>query len=359
MTLHIYSNLYCEQVVSNLKNNDYLVVSDLFSIDIWVWLLKHRKINTKINIITISELLKGELDSMKFDYIVGNPPYQYPKGSKDNSAKLYIDITKKVLRLLKHNGKLNFITPQAIIIESRLNNLPGIIDTHLKSIDFDADNRFNIGQKVCSWFYDCSYNEHKIQIISNNKKIFVDSIYKAASSDNILLKSITNKVSYKRNNRNKLKIIQTADKDYVKKEHISKECNTHKYEILSSKKYKMYTDKEHFFKNPKSLIIPFIGNIKNNIIISEICTDKEFFITKVIYSDEELENMKKYIESKLIMYCIVNYKRLKPSMGNIFLRELSEIDFSKSYTNQELYKEFNLTNEEINEVQNWYSNYFK
>jgi len=67
--------------------------------------------------------------------------------------------------------------------------------------------------------------------------------------------------------------------------------------------------------------------------------------------------MKRYIESKLISYCIINFNIIKPSSSYNFLSRLSEIDFSKPYTNNELYKEFNITEDEINDIEEWYSNW--
>jgi hypothetical protein len=84
------------------------------------------------------------------------------------------------------------------------------------------------------------------------------------------------------------------------------------------------------------------------------------YVTKPVYTINELTNLSKYLCSKLISYAVVNYSLFihkKPHYS--FLSRLPEIDFSKPYTDKELYKEFNLTKEEIQEVEDWYKTWTK
>jgi len=151
--LFVYSDRYAKEV-HELKNNDYLVLQDAFSICTWKWLLKYKQINTKINIITVQELMKGELDNMKFDYIVGNPPYQ-ANNSKSDAGSLYVDITKKALTLLKPNGIIDFITPTTIAQTKKDSfTLQGM--KCLKILDYSTDKYFNVGIKICRWKIDKS-----------------------------------------------------------------------------------------------------------------------------------------------------------------------------------------------------------
>ena len=89
---------------------------------------------------------------MKHDYIIGNPPFSYPKGISVNK-KLYVDISHKMFSLLKESGELHFITPQAIISSGQQNKCFKILKEGLIEVNYDADDAFNIGQKVISWIY--------------------------------------------------------------------------------------------------------------------------------------------------------------------------------------------------------------
>ncbi len=62
-----------------------------------------------IKIYTVKELLEGELDKMRFDYIVGNPPYL---------KNLYKKIFLKCLEMLESDGNITFLTPVGFLRQS-------------------------------------------------------------------------------------------------------------------------------------------------------------------------------------------------------------------------------------------------
>ena len=52
---------------------------------------------------------------MKFNHIIGNPPYQYPKDfTESKNKKLYIDIIKKILPF---SDNISFVTPSDITLK--------------------------------------------------------------------------------------------------------------------------------------------------------------------------------------------------------------------------------------------------
>jgi len=110
-------------------------------------------INKKLNIVLLDELLSGRLDNMRFDYIIGNPPYQ--DGSRDDGQnKIYNQICSKCINLLSYDGILSFITPTAVTRPSKRFSLMGYT---IKEIDFSINASFNVGQVVCSWIIDKRY----------------------------------------------------------------------------------------------------------------------------------------------------------------------------------------------------------
>jgi len=100
---------------------------------------------------------------LKFDYIIGNPPYQdISKNSK--GRKLYLFITEKMIN--KFNEEMIFLTPKQIsnikkkrFELSKLNNV--------KFIDFDVDKYFNVGVEIIL-FQLTNYKVDKIKIKENN-----------------------------------------------------------------------------------------------------------------------------------------------------------------------------------------------
>ena len=56
--------------------------------------------------------------NMKFDVVLGNPPYQ-DYNSQSDAGKLYIEFTKKSNQIVKDDGYICFITPETIVRDGR------------------------------------------------------------------------------------------------------------------------------------------------------------------------------------------------------------------------------------------------
>lgn len=287
---------------------------------------------------------------MKFDNILGNPPYQSPK-NVENSNKLYIAIAQKSIKLLKENGNLYFITPQAVLIPSRLNKLPELFNNHLVEVNYTANDYFNIGQSVISWHYTTKPID-KIRITDQSIR-YVDSVYNISNDNNRMLIKILNKVDFHRNGQNKLKIIQTGDKQHIpkKKLYLNKKENSVEVICSSSKNPIQYCNIEDAYSPSPQLIIPFIGGWNKGCEINDKPTNKDLFTNRDRLNQKELKVLKSYLESNLISFCVNEFKKIKPGMGYTFLRKLSEIDLTRTWTDAELYKHFNLTQEEIDYVE--------
>jgi len=152
----------------------------------------------------LSDLLKDKIN-MKFDYIVGNPPYQYPKITQ---RKLYIDVTSKVIKLLKKYGEISFITPVNILIpNTKKKDIDDFLNKYLTSVNYDANNDFNIGQDVIQWKASVNKNTNFITVIENKKEKKVTKINECIRSGYIIFFNIMSKVSIKYNNLKKTKNI--------------------------------------------------------------------------------------------------------------------------------------------------------
>jgi hypothetical protein len=80
--------------------------------------------------------------TMKFDYIVGNPPFQNYK-AKGSNKKLWKDITVKMISLAKH--QIFFITPDTWV-QYLIKKYPNTV-----YIDYTADDYFDVGVKIVAW----------------------------------------------------------------------------------------------------------------------------------------------------------------------------------------------------------------
>ena len=300
--------------------------------------------------------------NMKFDYVIGNPPYQYPNGVKSAGDKLYIPIALKMFDLLTTNGIMSFITPKAVL---RIKNKQIIkeFDKHLKFVDFTANERFNIGQNVIQWRFarDSTTGIEVCTKAGNRYKVLkTHEIYDEGDYNLI---NILNKVDYTKNSSEKMEIVRGTASSHLNvislaKCHIENGENTTAV-LCSRKKFSdcigYVNNKDLKGKNTvRTITVPYgrPWSDTNLPMIYDGYVDEMFFIMK---DNKDLENKLIYLKSKLITYCVNEYThKIKSDGKNNFLYRVPEVDFSKEWSDEELYKEFKLTEQEIKEIEDWY-----
>lgn len=317
----------------------------------WLKSLGFKVINLNRDITRIEK----ELKNMRFDLILGNPPYQDEFGSGN---ALWSQFVYDSLNLLSDKGYIFFITPGRWV-------LPGnnIKKGQIRLMDeFKKINPiyFNLGK--CSEYFNAGSSSDYFSMfliqnsqyngrtkIETNDEVFnvdmrtIDWIPYTSPSE--LSISIVNKIF--RSNDDKFKFVWKYERNHISLK--DKVDNDYKFPLfLGNNKFKFSKFKSdlvekkkvifklgRFITYNKRLFIDYKGEISYN--------SAYVFILKVNQNVD-------YLFSKLFSFLGNSlYNGSEITSGG--LNSFPLLDTSRSWTDQELYDHFNLTQEEIDLVE--------
>ena len=104
---------------------------------------------------------------MKFDVVVGNPPYQDIVAL---TKKLWPTFLEKCFELTKANGYIAFVTPRSWL-ERPQSQLSGKIVNNILSknalvyVDITAKDHFDVGEKPCAYMLQKTTKHGKIHLL--------------------------------------------------------------------------------------------------------------------------------------------------------------------------------------------------
>jgi hypothetical protein len=288
-----------------------------------------------------SDKLKKILN-MKFDVIVGNPPYQNNESESD-AGKLYIDITKKSLSFLNPTGIISFLTPDTIVRDGR--NKFSIKKTGLKYVDYTANEHFNEGVTIINWVIDKTYTENSVNVINKDGSLDVRDI-----SDSLVDK----------NDMVLVNLFETLKENSSKLFISDQQVNDNKPKIDSIYRYEVYMN---YFKDKirYSKIQPkLFGKTKIFISISKTYNEDNFNISNKDFgqlqlmiditdlTNKQIDNIKKFLFNDISVNICNKYKKMYGTGFNNMLYVFPQIDFNIEYTNKEVQEVFGLTDVQVN-----------
>ena len=322
---------------------------------------------------------KKLFSNMKFDVIIGNPPYQLEVGvEKDNySIPLYHKFIQQAKKLKPRF--LSMIVPSRWFAGGR--GLDEFRDEMLndkrieKLIDFpnavDCFPGVDISGGVCYFLWNRDY-QGECEITSKQGKDYISTMRRSLleKNNNTFIRfneaiPIIRKIaSFKENTFDTLVSPQTpfgivsSFKNY-KEEYFDGAISIY---TVNGKKY---IDKDVVTKNPnwidchkvyisksygergaypyRFLAKPFIGEPNS-------CCTQTYLMIGGFDSQQTCENVISYIHTKFFRFCIMQKKNTQDAMRGVYSYVPIQ-DFTKKWTDEKLYAKYGLTDEEINFIE--------
>ena len=122
---------------------------------------------------------------MKFDYVLGNPPFQSEKGGGSlrgsTSAALWFQIVVNSLELLKPGGEIKFITPTPLFSGGDVYRSL-FIGSNSKydvvSVNFNTNEYFpNVGTEMCHWHIRNTCTPDFLTVVDGNRNVNLKQSY--------------------------------------------------------------------------------------------------------------------------------------------------------------------------------------
>ena len=289
---------------------------------------------------------------MKFDVIIGNPPYQNDKesGNKRGSGykALWYEFSKESINLLKDGGIISFITPESAFSGSdRFTSLLSGKNTSvdLNYVEFNLKSHFKgINQDICRWIARKSYTlGHMTEVNGQRidaKKVF--KIYKDPVIQNIidiLTSYKCDKLSFSVSGQYNFAGVRAALKKSgqdpeLAKDFTDSQTDLHQYKLIDNGNVK-YTSVKYGSDYNKPRV--FLSRMKNPYIVNVDDAAYNTESTLVMYFDnmESAQRVADILDSdiarKIIMTMCSNGR---VSGGDI--SQLPNIPFEEVLTSEQL-----------------------
>ena len=350
---HVFMGVksYIGDYLHNLRKT----VKNLFGINIkdenWIEYL----VEDDSKMINILNKVKEEMP--KFDYIIQNPPY---------NKNLHIQFFNKGLDILSDNGKMVIIEPATWLINIRKDgNVKSIYKDFKKSIqnkiskvivdNFNHELNTRINNSFSITYIDNSKNDDKFEsIIFGNKKILNDIMFINYIEDYNNIWNIINKCLEKCDNIGKhvFDLEKKVDIRNNKKNSFIRICNiVAHYLSLVDEGHK---ESDNSYDNKNNLItytnLLSNGEVSSNPLkkLNSVKKETDKYANCIVGTYQELTNWKHFCENNTLPLFINICMTI--DQNNNSLKYVPWL-VDKQYTDEEIYKMFNFTQQEINLIE--------
>lgn len=344
----------------------------------------------------LEEIIKEHFGNMKFDVVIGNPPYQ--EETKDTSDKPIYNYFMS--EAYKFADKVCFITPARFLFNAGKTpkkwNAKMLDDKHLKVAYYEQDSsnvfpNTDIKGGVAITYRDAQKNFGKIgtfthfdelntalhKVLEKNKNSdFLDSLYYSTDSYKFSQKmhqdfpEAKEKLSKGHEKTVASSVLSSLDNIFTENKNFE---NSFKFiGVIKNKRKWRYINSEYIEEHPNlrkfKVILPgsngsgAIGEVLSTPLVGEpLVGHTQTFISFGAFDNrEEAENLLKYIKTKFARTMLgtlkITQSNKKDTWRNVPLQNFtnnSDIDWSQSIAeiDQQLYKKYGLDEREIKFVE--------
>ena len=285
----------------------------------------------------ISKTKYFELDgTMRFDVILGNPPYQDPTNAAGNN-KLWYKFVSQSLTLIKPGGHIKLVTPSSIIGETGFGKkMLELLSTkyNMVSIDYTATKYFRtVGVDICCWHVINEPYQGETKV-TNKDGVSYHNLQDGIplTGEDVIIHSILDKVVNSVHPRIKFKMGQDiAKKDYVE---------DGQYEVYSSADTIKRTNIVPTTNPCLKFIVPYSSSYKKRFTAEGYVGLLNMYCH--VKSVEEGDYLSSIFDVPLIKFFVERYHK---TAGFTPAIKKSKVPYLDDLTN--INQQFNLTEQEI------------
>lgn len=284
--------------------------------------------------------------NMKFNVIVGNPPFQ-DSDSGNEKSNLYVEFARKSIEQhLADDGHIIFLTPKTMLRKTKryfsLVGQPG-----LTSVDFTANDHFNVGVDIVSWHLQKGKNFSQVTVTNKDKTVTtIPAGEEIADAEELWLYRLVENMK------------NTPDKAFsynnIGPQRSTTKTKEYCYKLKQNlaKKSVVYSKREPYFYGKKKLLVSIsLGYNQDNIVVDTadyaeayVCMD----LTRV--TPAQYDNIMSFLFNELFVALVAKYRFIyKTGFANILVY-LPKFDINKLYSTKDIKKFFKLTSADVKKL---------
>lgn len=301
------------------------------------------------------EVLEWNPD-MKFDVVIGNPPYQNEvaaTGRKTATKPLWFYFVDKAFSIVKPGGHVAFVTPVAWIQPtSKINS--SIVSHAISWVKLFSDNPFKgIGITPSCWI------AHNVPADGHTVELTIDSLTYSVRFERDFIPTTPDKFGTKLSILNKtlnadtdkfdIRATQEHHTGSKAKELKDTKTPTFCYPVFHTNSQTKWSSVKGSLHGLPKVVISKTGTL-NGAHVNTEASVSQIAVALIAPTEVEADNALRILMSKLYKF-MLTVTRSNSTVPSQLWRSLPAVDLTRSWTDEELYKHFNLTTEEISLVE--------